>query len=120
MKTLLDNIIEQIENLSSADLVELNNQYSQDNDLDGGIYENDEDFLNEHFSEPAEAVRAAYYGDYTFNHPYVRYNGYGNLESLDSIDASDLCDSVSIIAEYAIDNQRDYDHILDFDFEEGE
>lgn len=120
MKTLLDNIVEQIENLSSANLVALNNQYSQDNSLYSEIFHNNEDFLNEEFSSPAEAVRATYYGDYKYNHDYVIFNGYGNLESLDGIDTSDLCESVSVIAEYAIDNQRDYDHILDFDFEEGE
>jgi hypothetical protein len=59
----------------------VHNIYCRENSYDEEIYDNDEDFINEHFSSPSEAVRAAYYGDYRFSDPYVWFNGYANLES---------------------------------------
>ena len=47
------------------------------------VMENDEEFFDMYFEgKPAEAVRAAYYGNYNYMDEYVRLNGYGNLESL--------------------------------------
>jgi hypothetical protein len=47
------------------------------------VHENDEEFFNSYFEgRPAEAVRATFYGDYRYADDYVRFNGYGNLESL--------------------------------------
>ena len=28
-----------------------------------------------------EAIRATYYGDYNYNDEYVKFNGYGNIDS---------------------------------------
>ena len=47
------------------------------------FYYNDEDTINELFSSPAEALRSAYFGNYDYNQPYFRFNGYGNIETLD-------------------------------------
>ena len=49
-------------------------------------YDNDEYTINELFSSPAEALRSAYFGDYDYNKPYFKFNGYGNIESLDEYD----------------------------------
>ena len=51
------------------------------------VYENDEEFFDTFFEgRPMEAVRAAHYGDYHYTNDYVRFNGYGNLESLSAYD----------------------------------
>lgn len=51
------------------------------------IFENDQEFFDTFFHDnPMEAVRAASYGDYNFMDQYVRFNGYGNLESLNEED----------------------------------
>lgn len=56
---------------------------SYDGSLEDYCYEiNDEDFFNVHFSEPMEAVRAAYFGEYKYSDDYVRFNAYGNLKSV--------------------------------------
>lgn len=48
------------------------------------FYENDEDFFNSFFSDnPIEVARATFYGNYKYCDQYVRFNGYGNLESFD-------------------------------------
>lgn len=47
-------------------------------------FDNDEEFYNSFFLDnPMELARAIYYGDYEYWHDYVRFNGYGNLESRD-------------------------------------
>lgn len=46
-------------------------------------HENDEEFFNTFFfNDPYEAVRAVHFGDYNYSDPYVRFDGYGNIESL--------------------------------------
>ena len=50
-------------------------------------WNNDDDFFNTFFyNNPTEAVRSAYYGDYNYCDVYVRFNGYGNLESFNDYD----------------------------------
>lgn len=47
------------------------------------VYENDDEFFQIFFeSKVMEAVRAVSYGDYNYMDAYVRFNGYGNIESL--------------------------------------
>ena len=45
------------------------------------FWENDEEFFNTFFDDPMEAIRATYYGDYNYNDEYVKFNGYGNIDS---------------------------------------
>lgn len=120
MKTLNDFLTEQIESMSTGQLINLNNSYCDYANYEDYIRDNDDDFFNTYFSNnPAEAVRAASFGDYHHHHNYVKINGYGNLESLDNIDIDNLVESVNSIVEYAIENQSYFD-MLDFDFEEDE
>ena len=66
-------------------IIEIN---SIDSSLDFLEYfDNDEEFFNTYFyNNPTEAVRSAYYGDYNYCDKYVRFNGYGNLESFNDYD----------------------------------
>ena len=55
------------------------------------VYENDEEFFDMFFEgRPAEVARAIYYGDFNYNDEYIKFNGYGNLESLDRYDYEEL------------------------------
>lgn len=68
---------------------ELGNILNDINSWDGSFEElrfehNDEDFFNTYFANRIdEAIRAVCYGDYNYTDEYVRFNAYGNLESLD-------------------------------------
>ena len=73
----------------TGDIIGLYNDYLSNNNYDGYYYDNDEYFFNDMFSSPMEAVRAVYYGDYRYTDEYVRFNGYGNLESCDGYDIKD-------------------------------
>ena len=47
------------------------------------VYDFDDEFFNECFSSPAEAVRACFFGKInSWLDDYIRLNSYGNLESL--------------------------------------
>lgn len=47
-------------------------------------FDNDEEFYNSFFLDnPMELARSIYYGNYEYCHDYVRFNGYGNLETTD-------------------------------------
>jgi len=111
----MNTIIEQINNLSESELIELNNLYCQSIGSEDEIYGNDEYFFETFFSGNVnEALRAAHFGTYNWSHEYVKFNGYGNLESFNSFTVKDLCEYVETIAEYAIENQSEFDNLLDF------
>ena len=47
-------------------------------------WDNDEEFFNTFFfNNPMELARAIYYGVYNYCDDYVKFNGYGNLETID-------------------------------------
>ena len=55
------------------------------------VYENDEEFFNMFFEgKPAELARAIYYGDFNYNDEYIKFNGYGNLETFSEYDYKEL------------------------------
>ncbi|MFM1781644.1 MAG: phage SIOphi [Pseudomonadota bacterium] len=94
-------IIAAIENMCSEDLFMLNNIFCDVMSCyDDQIFGNDEEFFNMFFEgKPMEAARAAVFGDYNFHHEYVKFNGYGNLESFDFIGIENLPDSLDRIVD---------------------
>lgn len=75
------------------------------------FWENDEEFFETFFSHnPMEAVRAAFYGDFRYADPYVRFDGYGNLESLEEYQIEDeLKNNVDEIIDLMIENKGNID-----------
>lgn len=93
---------------------------SYDGSLEDYCYEiNDEDFFNVHFTEPMEAVRAAYFGEYKYSDDYVRFNAYGNLKSVSTWDfEQELKDGTDEIVERYIEMLEDnsvseYEHLFE-------
>lgn len=58
------------------------------------IFKNDWDILESCFESKEKAVKAVYFGKYSFNDDYVHFNGYGNLESLNTIPYEDYQDEI--------------------------
>lgn len=54
---------------------------------------------------PSEIANLIYYGEFNPNDNYFKFNGYGNLESLDYVD--DGAD-FNEIAKYCVDNDEDF------------
>lgn len=75
------------------------------------FFENDEEFFETFFSHnPMEAVRASFYGDYHYTEPFVRFDGYGNLESLEEYQIEEeLKNNVDEIIDLMIENRENID-----------
>ena len=102
-------ILKAIELMTESELVQLNNAYCQNINSDNEVYENDEEFFNVFFENKIlEAVRAISYGEYHYTHDWVRFNGCGNLETINYFGISELCELPQIIAEYIEENFNDF------------
>ena len=98
------NIIVQLKGFWDDKLLDLYREFLTDQKRwEDSIYFNDEDFVNEYFECPNDAVRAVCHGNYRFNDDYCRINAYGNLESTPYLHDWIPFDEV---AEWLIDNPR--------------
>ena len=83
------NNYEEIKNYLLNHVDEIRDIIIEINSIDGSLdyleyYENDDDFFNDFFyNNPSEAVRSSYYGDYNYCDKYVKFDGCGNLKSVD-------------------------------------
>ena len=79
---------EEIKNYLLNHIDETGDIISDINSIDGSLdyleyYENNEEFFNTFFyNNPTEAVRSSFYGDYHFCDNWVKFDGYGNLKSV--------------------------------------
>ena len=93
------------------------------------VYENDEEFFNMFFEgKPAELARAIYYGDFNYNDEYIKFNGYGNLETFSEYEYEELLEenieeiteNLIVYAEYISIDNEELDDLLFQYFEEEE
>lgn len=72
-------------------------------------YEFDDEFFNIHFNNPMEAARATYFGNIqNWLDPYIRFNGYGNLESVGEYEYEmELKDNINEIVEKSLELYKD-------------
>jgi hypothetical protein len=56
-----------------------------------------------------EAVRATHYSNhYNFMDPYVRFNGYGNLETLEEYEVEEEAKGDNYFIDYLYENYKDF------------
>ena len=81
---------------------ELNSWNSCLENLD--FWENDEEFFNTFFDNPMDAIRATYYGNYNYNDDYVKFNGYGNIDSYSEYERiEEIKDNIDDIVENLVE-----------------
>jgi hypothetical protein len=98
-------VSEWLQECSDNDIMEMHNNYCDaSNYPDDRIYENDEYFFNDTFSNAWDAV-CLLTDTYRSNHRYVRFDGNGNLESANYLD--DYFIDFEGIAGHVIDNDDD-------------
>lgn len=116
IKNNLEAAIEYLNSLDNNELVNIHNEYCQSAGYgDDEIYTNDEEFFNTFFSgKVIEAVRAVSYGEFNFSDEFVKFNGYGNLESFNR--PEDHVD-INAIAADILENPHNY---YDIEIEEEE
>lgn len=113
-----------VENLTGDDLaILLQYIHAYDGSFEEAIYY-DMDEFDEFLSNatPTEIARMIYFGDFNPNDDYFRFDGYGNLESLDwqeiSAEAEDLVDDIldHLVNNYDGDTPwSDLDYMVDAD-----
>ncbi len=117
--TVKNQIIELINNMNDNQLVQLNNLYCEHACIsDGEIFSNDEEFFSMFFPNAGDGLRVAqavFYGDYNYSHNWVKFNGYGNLQSLSIITTDELCELVETIAEFIEENPQGFKYLIDID-----
>lgn len=116
-QTTKSQIIGVINAMDTDELIQLNNEYSDSIGSEDQIFGNDEDFLSTFFANnPDSLARSIFYGDYNYSHNYIKFNGYGNLETFDYFEASDLCELVPTMAEYIAENPKYFSGFDEIDF----
>lgn len=108
---------EQVERMTDSEKVSAWNQMCQDkNRSDDEIFSNDEEFFSVFFSDTMSAVRAVCFGEYRYQDEWVKFNGYGNLDSSNDpaqfIDDDELTNAIE-------DDPSSYD-VEEFEEEEEE
>ena len=118
-------IVEVLEGLTDSELLSIDKEYkSEVNAFDDEIYTIDDlDTIAEGQDAYWLACRI-YYGDFRPTADYFKFNGSGNLQSIESYELSDYIE-VEEIAEYCVDNNNafyndDIQEILDSEDEEKE
>ena len=82
------------------------------------VYNNDDEFFDMFFEgKPAELARAIYYGDFNYNDEYIKFNGYGNLETFSKYDYEELLEEN---IEEITENLIEYAEYISIDSEELE
>ena len=111
MKTLTE-ITELLEGMNDSELFTLWNDYCQEaNNSDAMVFEFDDQFFEDYFSDPQEAARATFFGDInSWSDKYIMFNGYGNLESSNYISTMI---SISDLASHIEDNIDNYTDLLE-------
>jgi len=106
----INEIIFAINQMSEHELVILNNEYCDSiNGTDSHIFYNDEEFFETFFIDsPMKLAQAICFGDYQYYHEYIKFNGYGNLETFQRMSTDQLCECVPTMAEYISENFNDF------------
>ena len=109
-------LVAKLKEVLESDLSIVKEVVNEVNSWNGGLddlrYEyNDDEFFNTYFEgKPMEAVRSASYGEYNYMDEYVKFNGYGNLESASQWKVDkELTDSIDEIIECLIDEYSNID-----------
>lgn len=104
-------ILEELENLETNTIISMYRNYLIDDErYDDEIYENEEYFFETFFANnPMEAVRATHYSNhYNFMEPYVRFNGYGNLETLGEYEIEKEAKGDNYFIGYLYENHKEF------------
>jgi len=120
MENLKKQIVNEINLMSHSDLISLNNIYAREiqGNFDNEIWDNDEEFFYTFFENSViSAIQCVSYGDYRYSDNYVKFNGYGNLESFNYMSHAQLCELPETMAEDIINNFIEFSYMFSSELE---
>ena len=113
-----EKFLEAWNNLERSEKIACFNDYAREYNADDEIFDFDDDFFDMFYEgRPAEAVRAAFFGNISnWNDEYIRFNGYANLVSMSEWEAEEWANNYTdeiyeheeIWSQY-IDNEEEED-----------
>jgi hypothetical protein len=115
MENLKKQIVNEINLMSNSDLIILNNLYANEvqGNFDNEIFNNDEEFFYTFFENSViSAIQCVSYGDYRYNDNFVKFNGYGNLESFNYMSHAQLCELPETMAEDIINKFEEFEYLF--------
>jgi len=94
------------ENLSDSEKICLWNEYCSENNFDDTIHTFDDDFFETFFSgaNPMETFRLGCFSRISWSDEYIKFNGYGNLESMNEYEAVNSIDE-AVLIDWLIENK---------------
>ena len=104
---------EKFKELSIGERLSIFNTYCiEHGDPDDQIYSFDEEFFNVYFeNNPMEAVRSAFFGKIeSWNDEYIKFNAYGNLESMSEYE---VLGEIDYYLEEIFDNPDTWEYYID-------
>jgi hypothetical protein len=104
--------IDALKNMSDEQLIDLWNEYCSEDSSDDHISILNEDFIDEHFARPSEAVRAATAGKFNWADAYVYLDGYANLQTFDYTDSDESPIDFDALFDW-IERTKDSDEIIE-------
>lgn len=97
---LVNKVKSFLEEMPTSDLVEVYNEFAEENYYEVVIDLNCIDF-NELFSDPNEAVQLTNHKDFDDRHRFAFFNGLGYLESFDNVETSPI--DTDALASWVVD-----------------
>ena len=89
----LDKLLNRLEDLDTAEDFYLDLNDTSDIFYDE-YYDFDEDTINEIFSSPYDALRACFFGNVYFTDDYFKFDGYGNIKTVNEIPYDDYDEAI--------------------------
>lgn len=110
---------EKFKELSTSEKLSIFNNYCiEHGDPNNEIHSFDEEFFETYFSNPMDAARSTFFGKIKYwTDEYIKFNAYGNLESMDEYD---VLQEIDYYLEEIFDNTDTWEDYIDNEEEEEE
>ena len=114
VEQIYSDIKENILNMDPSSVMVLHNEYcEQKSYTDDMIWHNDAFTINEFFTNSFDALKSMFYGGYNPNDEFFKFDGYGNLESINQYEIFDYIDIKGIVYDI-YENPENYMDYVNF------
>ena len=104
--------IDTLKDMGDEELIDIWNEYCSENSSEDSVSVLNEDFIDEHFAKPSEAVRAATAGEFNWADTYVYFDGYSNLQTFEYTDSDESPIDFAALLDW-IERTKDTEEIIE-------